>query len=107
MRNIPTETALTDALEAISDDLRQTLAGLRRPAELVLAEARLTETRERRAESWDAYRAVVAQLSRSLVRDAAGAAAVHAAKADLDKAELEVVRAQRALARLRAAFGRT
>ena len=53
MRNIPPETALTDALEAISADLRETLAHLCRPADLVAAETRLTEARERRAESWE------------------------------------------------------
>jgi len=44
-------------------------------------------------------------MNKSLARDPAGTAAVHAAKAELDGAELDVVRAQRALARLREARG--
>src|SRR6266568_2772805 len=107
MRNTPPETALTDALDAIAADLRETLAALRRPTELVAAEARLTEAREQRAERWEAYRGVVAEMGRSLARDPAGEAKIHSAKAALDQAEGEVMRAQRALARLRAAFGRT
>jgi len=46
-------------------------------------------------------------MSKSLARDPAGAAAVHLAKAELDQAEGAVVRAQRSLARLREAHGRT
>jgi hypothetical protein len=105
--NIPPETALADALDTILADLRSTLAAIHKPAELIAAETRVIEARERRAQAWEAYRALVSNLSRSVARDAASEAEVHRSKAELDKAEGEVVRAQRALGRHRERYGKT
>jgi hypothetical protein len=107
MRNVSPEVALTEALDAIAADLRQTLAGLLRPPGLIEAETRVIQTREARAAAWDAYRAAIGELGRSLSRDPATEAEIHRKKAALDAAEGEVVREQRALARDREAHGRT
>jgi hypothetical protein len=105
--NLPPETALSEALDAIADDLRATLAGLRRPAELVAAENRVIDSRERRAELWEAYRAVSSDLQTSLSRTPEQDARILAAKAAVAAAEGAVNRAQRALGRLRETHGRT
>jgi hypothetical protein len=106
MRNVAPETIVAEALEAIAADLRQTLADLLRPPALAEAETRVIEAREARATFWDAYRSIVAERLKTPARSEKDDQRVFAAKAAVDKAEAEVVRAQRALAKHREAYGR-
>jgi len=101
MRNVPPNEILREALDAILADLKETLAALPRPAALIEAESRVLQARETRANLWETYRGLIKDMTRSLSRDSAAEAGVHGARRDLDKAEAEVDRAQKALNRLR------
>ena len=107
MRNVPPETAVAEALDAILEDLRESLAGLRRPAALIAAEEALLASRTARATAADGYRlACRANGARNHpLRELE--AAVQSAKVAVAKADSVVESAQHDLDRRREEYGRT
>jgi hypothetical protein len=109
MRNVPPETAVSEALDAILADLRESLAGLRRPDALVAAEETLLAARAARATAADVYRDAIrgrGNVERDrLLKELE--AAVLAAKAGVDRADAVVARAQTDVDRRRAEHGQT
>jgi hypothetical protein len=107
MRAGTTETAIRETLAAVRADLVAALAEIKLPPELVEATERLAASREARATAWTVHRGLIAERGKTVARDNAGDAAIHRAKAALDRIERAVMAAQGALNTQRQAHGDT
>jgi hypothetical protein len=107
MRNTSPDIAASDALDAILADLRESLAGLHRPASLLAAESALIEARGNRAHCAEVYRLAIKERGKreGLLKQLE--AETVAAQVALGRADAAVERAQRDLDRRRQEHGKT
>jgi hypothetical protein len=97
MRNILLAESVGETLDKILEDLKNALAGLRRPTALAAAEEALIAARGERAAAADHYRLACRENGKRNAPSSGLEAAVRSTKAALAAADARVARAQQAL----------